>query len=195
MNNTRKNITMIVGALVLQLWAVSLFATTSDHVDNTPTNNSISINASSEKNPTSSWEIFTHFMYGSTPSNGIFLGMWSYHYMHSRPFYHVNWHNYMVGMNYKSFFFGTFINSENRQSLFIGIRRNLWHRQIGNWNLQAGYNVGLIYGYRNGNGFFISKWSPVIPAPQVYFDATYYHVGIEVAMVPSVATVGFKVDL
>ena len=134
-------------------------------------------------------------VWGMTPNSAIGVGMWSLHYFRENPYAPgTNWQQNFIGFNYKSFFIGTFSNTQFQQSVTAGIRRNLWEKQYGDWYMAAGYNVGAIWGYRNGNGFFISEWSPIIPMVQAFYTVNYKGFGISISSVPSVATIGFRFE-
>lgn len=133
---------------------------------------------------------------GQSPDNGLLLGLWSYHYTFVAPFADdVTWQNNLLGFNYHSFAAATFINSQGGRSYSVALRRNWWQEQSEGWRFNFGYNIGVIYGYKDGRGLPMSDWSPVIPLAQVFFDATYHRVGIEVSSIPSLLTIGFKIDL
>lgn len=121
--------------------------------------------------------------------------MWSYHINYAHPFKDVNYKGDLIGLNYKSLYLGTFRNSFYNRSYFVGLRRNLWQRRDKSWLLQAGYGLGIVSGYKDGQSLVISKYSPVIPAAFGYFDVTYHHVGIEIKTIIDVFSIGFKIDL
>ncbi|MCF6766230.1 hypothetical protein L3V82_10640 [Thiotrichales bacterium 19S3-7] len=144
----------------------------------------------SDKRDQSWWD----FIKGETPTDSLYLGMWSYHVSEKHPFRDYNYKNNMIGISYKSLTAGTFINSFHQRSYTVGIRRNLWEKKVGDWNFQAGYNLGIVYGYKDGKGMFLSDYSPVIPVGLLYLDITYHNVGVSLSTVGDVFMVGFKVE-
>ena len=133
-------------------------------------------------------------LWGKTPRSAMLIGMWTYHYSRTHPFSAgTNWQQNMIAFNYKSFFLGTFSNTYFRQSVVTGVRRLLWEKQFGAWHMATGYHAGFIYGYRDGHGMFLSKWSPVIPMVQLFYDITYHNVGMEIGAVPGLFSAGVKV--
>jgi hypothetical protein len=137
------------------------------------------------------WEV----LWGYTPPSGIQLGMWSWHYFFTSPFgSDTNWQQNLIGYNYKSLYLATFSNSQFRQTFSAGVRRNLWAENKDEWRLSFGYNAGIALGYKDGRGLSISRWSPIIPILQIFYDIAWHGFGVEFAMVPSVASIGFRYE-
>ena len=125
------------------------------------------------------------FLWGFTPSSGLGIGMWSYHVFYDDPFGpDVNWHQDILAINYKWFYVATVKNTYFDRAYTAGIRRDLYRYQNGPINVEIGYNLGVISGYKDGQGMWLSNYSPVIPFAQAFLDVTIYHVGVEFAVVP-----------
>jgi hypothetical protein len=145
----------------------------------------------------SDWDKFWYFLWGVTPDSGLLFGLWSWHYGRADPFGpDTNWQQNMVGVNYESFFLGTFTNTYYQQSFSVGLRRFLW---VEDWDngvrMDVGYNVGLIFwGYHNGEGFFTSNYAPIVPIVQVFYDITWHGFGVELGYIPGLFTAGFIVQ-
>ena len=71
----------------------------------------------------------------------------------------------------------------------------MWQYHSTHWQFQAGYGIGIVSGYKDGQSMALSKYSPIIPAAEGYFDATYNHIGLEFVTIVDVFTVGLKIDL
>ena len=136
-----------------------------------------------------------HWWWGYTPRNSLYLGMWTYHYMMTRPFKDRNWKNQLIGFNYHSLFIGTIKNSYSERGYIVALRRDFYQKQVGHFYFNAGYMLGLVSGYKDGQMSSITKYTPVIPIPQIFWDMSYKRIAIEIAMIPSVASVGFKILL
>ncbi|MDC0535046.1 hypothetical protein OAO18_04445 [Francisellaceae bacterium] len=125
------------------------------------------------------------FLWGFTPSSGIGIGMWSYHVFYDDPFGpDVNWHQDLLAINYEWFYVATIKNTYFERGYTAGIRRNFFRYQDGPINVEIGYNLGLLSGYKDGQGMWLSNYSPVIPFLQGFVDITIYHVGVEFAVIP-----------
>src|SRR4029078_6892020 len=109
--------------------------------------------------------------------------------------------NPMLAVTYKGFFAGTFVNSFNIQTYAIGVQR-YWvqGRPTPNLSLERGYRLGVMYGYQNTSLMhgtpglsWLCKNSPIFPAAELIFDATYRHVGLELSWVDVAATASIYV--
>ena len=125
-------------------------------------------------------------LYGKTPPTTLYLGMWTLHFrwaMNASQ-HHDEWRNQLIGVNYKSLFAGTLINSYDERSYVVGLQRDLLQHDYQNshWSVNAGYRLGLIYGYKSGEVFSLSNYTPILPFPQLYAQFSYKHrVGIELS--------------
>jgi len=125
------------------------------------------------------------FLWGFTPSNSVSLGMWSWHVTRSEP-WDDNWKQQLIGVNYESYYIGTIVNTFDQRGFTAGIRRNVYKTEKDDLMFEAGYNIGVLSGYTNGEGMYLSNYSPVIPFAQIFADVTYCGVGVEFALIPPI---------
>ncbi len=81
---------------------------------------------------------------GKPTKNGIILGMFSKHTSSTKR----NEDNHMVGIQYKGYTAGTFVNSYHDRTYFAGVSRELWQKKItDNFDINFHYRAGLLHGY------------------------------------------------
>lgn len=146
-------------------------------------------NIEKTKTKTTTWDLIK----GSEPNNAILLGMWSLHFKkHSRE--NDRWSNELIGGVYKSFFAGTLINSFDKRAYLFGIQRDFYTKKYSNnWQINAGYRIGLITGYDERMADIAGK-SKALPFPEIYSDFVYKHVGIEISWCISIIVAKFIIN-
>lgn len=108
------------------------------------------------------------------------LGMWSLHASEAKR----NGRNNMLGITYKSYFLGTFVNSFYLRAYAAGIQRNWVDLPLTHdIHYQLGYRLGLVTGYQGHNliGIESLKNSPAIPFAQLVFSLHWKHLGWELS--------------
>ena len=139
-------------------------------------------------NKKSIWE----FLKGSTPDNGLFLGMLTLH-INPKSLNHDKWYNFLVGGIYNSIFAATFENSFNDRTYVLGIQRDLYKKKYSNnRQIDAGYRLGLVYGYDQRMSQLAGQLK-ILPLPELYSDFKYKNVGIELSWAVAVVTAKFIV--
>ncbi|MDA7742324.1 hypothetical protein N8865_01800 [Francisellaceae bacterium] len=129
-------------------------------------------------------------VWGVTPANQIFAGMWVLHFNQSSR-KEDNWQANLLGVQYDGFFVVTFNNSFYDQSLAAGFGRQVYQTKMSeNTLFSTGYRLGGIYGYDDRIGD-IGKYTPIIPFAQFYADFQYKNFGIELSYMGVIATAGF----
>ena len=138
------------------------------------------------------WE----FVKGRKAVDAILLGMWSLHFDATGSLFgdgRVNEVNNLVGLQLFGFNAGTFINSHDDRTYFLGLSRRVYttHLWDDNVRLDIGYNAGLLYGY--GDELYNLFGISVYVVPNLGF--TYKGIGVDFGFVPvGVLTFGFRVD-
>ena len=123
------------------------------------------------------------FVWGEPVDNAILTGMLSYH-ADAESRREDRWNHNLIGLQYKGLIASTFINSHNKQSVFVAFGRNVINTPILHSKLrfQAGYKIGLIYGYKNTPVFNILG---ITPAPLPFVGLSYRRVAFEIIPIPS----------
>jgi hypothetical protein len=108
------------------------------------------------------------YLKGKPTENQMFIGMFTCHFdpksRESR-----NWQQNLIGLQYNDFFACTFENSFYSRTWAAGIARTLHTQVLSNhWDMAAGYRLGVVYGYQEGQAPF-SSLSPVIPVVEQEF--------------------------
>lgn len=122
------------------------------------------------------------------------VGLWS---VHTSENSRRNGQNNLLGISYKGYFGGTFINSYYKRAYTVGIQRywlmNLFLQDL---NYELGYRIGLVSGYKgyNASGINSLRDSNVIPFIQFVFGLNYKNVGWEISTPNlSVISTGFYI--
>ncbi|WP_157966582.1 hypothetical protein [Fastidiosibacter lacustris] len=174
-----------VSATVLESEGVGSKNTANVEQNNT---NSDDQSDSKSQQGTSFWE----FLKGAQPSNGIYLGMFTWHFNPASRS-DDRWSNNLIGGVYNSIFMGTLLNSFNDRAFVIGVQRNIYTDQLSQNNqINIGYRLGLISGYDERMSDF-AKYLPVLPIPELYIDYTYKNFGAEFSYIGVVFTVKFVI--
>ena len=110
-------------------------------------------------------------LWGRPFSNRLYLGMWTVHFQPGDDQENVN---NLLGLTYNGYFVGTFRNTHRDQVVAAGWHRALYKDKWGIFDVEAGYRLGLMYGYTK----FLPKLAPL---PQAVIDIDYDGFGIELA--------------
>lgn len=123
------------------------------------------------------------FAWGEPVDNGILAGMLSYH-TNTQDRRLRRWNHNLIGLQYKGFIASTFTNSYNKQSVFLGFGRTIIDAPILHSKLkfQAGYKIGLVYGYKNTPVFNILGFTP---SPLPFVGLSYRRIALEIMPVLS----------
>ena len=120
-------------------------------------------------------------LWGRPFSDHLYLGMWTLHF---QPGDDQETMNNLVGLTYKGYFVGTFRNTHSDQVVAAGWHRALYKDKWGVFDVEAGYRLGLMYGY--------TKFLPrLAPLPQAVIDIDYNGFGVELAWAGVVFSGGF----
>jgi len=114
----------------------------------------------------------------------VYTGMWSYHpdllFRDRSEDYTSN--NKTFGFLYSGYFASRFKNSYNDTSYMLGIQRDWLQKKLYyDLDFDAGYRLGMIYGYKVGTTP-MAKYSKVLPFFGLHSSLTYNFVGIEAAV-------------
>ena len=134
------------------------------------------------------------FLQGTTSENAVFGGMWTYHLNPSSRDDRGN--NELFGVLYHNFFAGTLMNSFDHRAFALGVQRNVYVHQFSHhWQYITSYRLGLMSGYKYGQSPFspLSKYSPVIPFPQLISAFQYRSFGWEISWALVVVSTSFYV--
>ena len=101
----------------------------------------------------------------STVSGGasVYLGMWTSHFRHLREGFANNW---LLGVGWRGYYAGTFINSYGNRAFTAGIERIVTRGAGGSVVPMMGYRLGLISGY-DKRFLSIAGKTPVLPMAQL----------------------------
>lgn len=101
----------------------------------------------------------------STFSSGafVYLGMWTSHFRHFREGLASNW---LVGVGWRGYYAGTFINSYGNRAFAAGIERTVVRGVSGSLIPMFGYRLGLVSGY-DRRFLSLAAKTPVLPMAQL----------------------------
>jgi hypothetical protein len=107
----------------------------------------------------------------------IYIGMWTWHMKDTRRPIDNNW---LVGVVYRGFFAGTYINSFGKRAYTAGIQRSF--AKLGEDRTRAwfGYRVGAVSGY-DGRFMGVAHKTPVLPIASAYAIVERDGLGIELS--------------
>jgi hypothetical protein len=112
----------------------------------------------------------------------IHLGMLSLHFEDTNQFKRYEWNNQLIGISYSGFNVATFLNSFGRRSYSLFWERDVFFSNREPWRHTFGWAIGLLYGYKNGEAFILSKYSPILPTPSFYYCCAYKRIGIRLSL-------------
>ena len=132
---------------------------------------------------------FLEKAWGTPAPATLYLGMVTLHINeHSRS--NDNWNNQLIAATYDGYFAGTLLNSFYDRAYVAGIQRVFFSQQISeNFSQSVGYRIGFISGYDERMMSF-AKNTPVLPFPQLIYDLSWKHAGVEFGLLPMAATAG-----
>lgn len=158
-----------------------------------PTKSNKKSNVSDNNNKTTFWEKLK----GKPTPNRLMLGMFSLHLMHYfKPSHDPNkqgdnWNNQLVALSYHGYFAGTLVNSLYNRAYAAGIERYWYSKKVSQrFGYDVGYRLGLITGYTQKT-YWLAKYTPVLPFPQVIFDLDVLHLQLEFSWCFQVISFGF----
>ncbi|WP_252178212.1 hypothetical protein [Endozoicomonas sp. 4G] len=111
----------------------------------------------------------------------LYLGMWTLH-LECGDDQESN--NQLIGLSYKGYYGGTFVNTHSNRVWSGGVQRTLFQQKYGEFDIEAGYRAGIMYGYKE----YLSR---VFPLVQGLLDIDYKGFGIEFSYAAVVFTAGF----
>jgi len=114
----------------------------------------------------------------------VYVGMWT---AHVRELSRGMDQNSLLGLAYRGYYGGTFINSFGDRSLAAGVQRSVPPSRLSGLDLALGYRAGLLTGY-DGRFAAAAEKSPVLPFLQLIANADRGSVGAEVAWAGLVAS-------
>ncbi len=114
---------------------------------------------------------------GVPATTTLYGGMVTFHFNpNSRD---DNWNNQLIALSMDGYFAGTLVNSYHDRAYAAGIQRIVYRQAITpTLNQSIGYRLGLISGYDKRMAS-IAEHVPLMPFPQVIYDLSWHHIGIE----------------
>ncbi|MBI4421016.1 MAG: hypothetical protein HY560_09340 [Gemmatimonadetes bacterium] len=122
----------------------------------------------------------------SVPGLRIYVGMWS---THIRDIGRGLSNNWLVGLGWRGFYGGSFVNSFGNRSFTAGIQRSVARGADGAVVPSIGYRLGVLSGYDERFMSIASK-TPVLPLAQVVGGLESGRTGVELGYAGLVATLG-----
>jgi hypothetical protein len=110
-------------------------------------------------------------IWGRKSDNMLYFEMFTIH-VNPSSFKNDNWNQQLVGIQYNGFLATTLINSFYNRTYMLGVSRTVFEKRYTNWDVEVGYDLGLIYGYTHGQAPFASL-TPVIPGIIPFVSASY----------------------
>ncbi len=96
----------------------------------------------------------------ASPHDRIYLGMWTLHPFGDDPYPRES--NNGFGLQYRSFFAFTCVNSFEKRTYAVGVERVWYQSGAGRLGIMVGYRAGLIRGY-DTRLFEVAGKTPVLP--------------------------------
>lgn len=106
----------------------------------------------------------------------LYFGMWTTHLKHDGVSLQNNW---VVGLTFRGFFGGTFLNSYGRRAFTAGIQRTILSAEPRPIGASLGYRLGVVSGY-DGRFMAIARETPVLPFVQPFVMIDVNRVGVEI---------------
>lgn len=117
-----------------------------------------------------------HGLWGRPEPDRLYGGLWALHLR--RPEDGLSAHH-LIGVSWRGFVLGTFVNTHEGRSWVAGIGRSVATAKGRSGALRLGYRLGLLAGYDERLMDMADRY-PVIPAFQLLGDGRYGPVGIQV---------------
>ncbi|WP_062263949.1 hypothetical protein [Endozoicomonas arenosclerae] len=124
-------------------------------------------------------------IWGRPSRDHIYLGMWT---LHLDPGDDQENNNELIGFTYKGYYGGTFINTHSDRVWSAGWQRTLFQQKYGEFDVEAGYRAGIMYGYKKYLTLYDTRFFPLI---QAVLDIDYKGFGLELSWAGVVLTAGF----
>ena len=135
-------------------------------------------------------------IWGKKSRDALLLGMWSIHLKGSGEYFggsgESNEQNKLLGIIYNGIGAGTFSNSHDDRSWFIGIGRDVYSRELAeNTRLDISYRLGPLYGY----GDSLPNVGKISLFAAGTFSFSWYNLGFDKMVIPiGVITCGFRIN-
>ena len=138
--------------------------------------------------PTQSSFMSWQKVWGEPAPTSLYLGMVTLHINpNSRD---DNWNNQLIAVAVDGYFADTLVNSFYDRAYDAGIQRTFFTRELSsNVNESMGYRLGLISGYDKRMASF-AEHTPLLPFPQLLYDLSWQHVGVELSWCLVTASAG-----
>lgn len=116
----------------------------------------------------------------------VYVGLWSTHIRDIGRGLRQNW---LLGLGWRGYYCGTFINSFGNRSFTAGIQRTVARGEDEGVMPSFGFRLGLVSGYDERFMGIASK-TPVLPMGQLLGSLETGRTGVEVGYAGLVATIG-----
>lgn len=116
----------------------------------------------------------------------IYVGLWSTHFRDLARGPRQNW---LVGLGWRGFYGGTFVNSFGNRSFTAGIQRTVARGEDDAIVPSLSYRLGVVSGY-DERFMAIASRLPVLPLGQLLGGVEAGRAGVELGLAPLVATLG-----
>lgn len=123
---------------------------------------------------------------GSSSRLRIYVGMWSTHFRDLSRGMSNNW---LVGLGWRGWYGGTFVNSFGNRSFAAGIQRTVARGNHGAVVPSFGYRVGVVSGY-DERFMPLASWIPVLPMAQLLGSLETGRAGLDLGWAGLAATIG-----
>ena len=145
--------------------------------------------------PSSRGKVLLRRVWGKSARDGLLLGMWSLHLKGTGETFKKggsNEENHLFGFRYRGFTGGTFMNSHDDRSWFVGVAREIYSRQLtSSWRFDMGYMLGPLYGY----GDRLPNVGGVSLFGAGTFGFSWRRFGLDFSIIPvGVVTGGFRIN-
>ena len=116
----------------------------------------------------------------------IYVGMWT---MHLKDLTRGLDNNWLLGVSWRGYYAGTFVNSYGGRAVTAGIQRTVARGADAQVVPSLGYRLGFVTGYDERFMGIASK-TPVLPLAQVVGDVEMGPTGLELAWAGLIASLG-----
>ncbi|WOG28649.1 hypothetical protein [Endozoicomonas sp. 8E] len=120
-------------------------------------------------------------IWGRPSRDHLYLGMWTFH-LEGGDDQESN--NKLIALSYKGYYGATLINTHCDRVWSGGVQRTLYQQKYGEFDIEAGYRAGIVYGYKE----YLSR---VFPLVQAILDIDYEGFGVELSYAAVVFSAGF----
>jgi len=107
----------------------------------------------------------------------LYVGMWTLHFKDPARKIDNNW---LIGVTWRGYFAGTFLNSFGKRAYTAGIQGPIVQDRSGALRSMLGVRAGAISGY-DGRFMKFANKTPVLPIASVFGMLEYQRTGIEVS--------------